>query len=259
MKVLFLSLLAILLVYKCDAQILKKLGKKIQDDAEWRVRYKADQQVSKGIDTLLEVPKKIKEKKKNKKNKTVESSAEKQENNSDNPDKYNASKSMNASAGEANDMTPKDGQITLKLSSNNVFAGGRISITGESVKYKNFNQVEISVTGPSTKDMKSVALDDDGKFNSLWIANDKAGEFTVTAKSSDKKIQQSAKFTVYSLPKLNNWADENIDETNKAFDNLKEAVAKVEESISPKDKAELEKKWQKAKEKVDRSLNYLKI
>jgi hypothetical protein len=258
MKVLFLSLLAILLVYKCDAQILKKLGKKIQDDAEWRVRYKADQQVSKGIDTLLDVPKKIKEKKKNKKNKTVESSAEKQDNNSNNPDKNNASKSMNASADDANDMTPKDGQITLKLSSNNVFAGGRISITGESVKYKNFNQVEISVTGPSTKDMKSVALADDGKFNSIWIANDKTGEFTVIAKSSDKKIQQTAKFTVYSLPKLNNWADENIDETNKAFDNLREAVAKVEESISPKDKAELEKKMAEAKEKVDGALKLFK-
>lgn len=258
MKVLFLSLLAILLLYKSDAQILKKLGKKIQDDAEWRVRYKADQQVSKGIDTLLDVPKKIKEKKKNKKNKTLESSAEKQDNNSDNPDKNNASKSMNASADDANDMTPKDGQITLKLSSNNVFAGGRISITGESVKYKNFNQVEISVTGPSTKDMKSIALADDGKFNSIWIANDKTGEFTVTAKSSDKKIQQSAKFTVYSLPKLNNWADENIDETNKAFDNLKEAVAKVEESISPKDKAELEKKMAEAKEKVDGALKLFK-
>ncbi|HEY8661529.1 MAG TPA: hypothetical protein VIL78_21010 [Hanamia sp.] len=258
MKVLFLSLLAILLVYKCDAQILKKLGKKIQDDAEWRVRYKADQQVTKGIDTLLEVPKKIKEKKKNKKNKTLESSAEKQDNNSNNPDKNNASRSMKASADDANDMTPKDGQITLKLSSNNVFAGGRISITGESVKYKNFNQVEISVTGPSTKDMKSVVLADDGKFNSIWIANDKTGEFTVTAKSSDKKIQQSAKFTVYSLPKLNNWCDENIDETNKAFDNLKESVAKVEESISPKDKAELENKMAEAKEKVDGALKLFK-
>jgi hypothetical protein len=165
---------------------------------------------------------------------------------------------MNASADDANDMTPKDGQITLKLSSNNVFAGGRISITGESVKYKNFNQVEISVTGPSTKDMKSVALADDGKFNSIWIANDKTGEFTVIAKSSDKKIQQTAKFTVYSLPKLNNWADENIDETNKAFDNLREAVAKVEESISPKDKAELEKKMAEAKEKVDGALKLFK-
>ena len=243
MKVLFVSLLSFLLVYKCDAQILKKLGKKIQDDAEWRVRTKADQQVGKGIDTLLDAPKKIKENKKNKKNKTEESPAEKHDNNTNNPDKNNPSASMNASADDATDMTPKDGQITLKLSANSVFSGGRISITGESVKYKNFNQVEISVTGPSAKDMKSVALADDGKFNSVWIASDKTGEFTVTAKSSDKKIQQSEKFTVYSLPKLNNWADDNIDETNKAYDNLKEAVAKVEGNISPNDKAELEKKW----------------
>jgi hypothetical protein len=255
MKVLFVSLLSFLLVYKCDAQILKKLGKKIQDDAEWRVRYKADQQVSKGIDTLLDAPKKIKE---NKKNKTEESPAEKHDNNTNNPDKNNPSASMNASADDATDMTPKDGQITLKLSANSVFSGGRISITGESVKYKNFNQVEISVTGPSTKDMKSVALADDGKFNSLWIAGDKTGEFTVTAKSSDKKIQQSEKFTVYSLPKLNNWADDNIDETNKAYDNLKEAVAKVDGSISPNDKAELDKKMADVKDKVDEALKLFK-
>ncbi|HKB45238.1 MAG TPA: hypothetical protein VKC90_12645, partial [Chitinophagaceae bacterium] len=124
--------------------------------------------------------------------------------------------------------------------------------------YKNFNQVEISVTGPSTNDIKSVALTDDGKFNSIWIANDKTGEFTVTATSSDKKIHQSEKFTVYSLPKLNNWADENINENNKAYDNLKEAVAKAEGNISPKDKAELDKKMNDVKDKVNDALKLFK-
>ena len=72
----------------------------------------------------------------------------------------------------------------------------------------------------------------------------KPGEFTVIATSSDKKIQQSEKFTVYSLPKLNNWADENIDETNKAYDNLKEAVAKIRRKHrAQKIKQRLIKKW----------------
>lgn len=259
MKILFLSLVAFFLLHNCDGQVLKNLGDKIKRDAEWRVRYKVDQQVNRGLDSLIVAPKKIKSKKKENKNKLEEANSK--NNNIDDSQKDKSkppSDNIKMSASNNTDMTPRDGQISLSLSTTSVFAGGRIAITGESVKYKNYNQVEISVTGPGTKDMKSIALGEDGKFNLVWIATDNTGEFTVTAKSSDKKAQQIARFTVYKLARLSNWCDENIDETNKAHDHLKNAVAKVEQNISPNDKAELEKRMAEVKDKVNEVLKLFK-
>src|SRR5665647_1202999 len=256
MKVLFLSLLAILLVYKCDAQILKKLGKKIQDDAEWRVRYKADQQVSKGLDSLIEMPKKIKKKKKSKNqqgNNTEDAAAENQDNNNNSQKNKDQTPSGNikVSASDENDMTPKDGYITLVLSATQVFEGGTILISGESIKYKKFNQVEVTISGPSTKDVQQLSLNKDEIFSTRWDASDKTGEYIVTAKSSDKKAVQSARFTVYALPMMEHWCDDNIEQTNQAYNKLKEVVEKVKGSIGTKDKAELEKKLQEVKDNVD--------
>ena len=63
MKVSFITLFLFFTVNICSAQILKDLGKRIKGDAEWRVRYKTDQQVAKGLDSLVELPKKLKAKK----------------------------------------------------------------------------------------------------------------------------------------------------------------------------------------------------
>lgn len=259
MKLNFLSLIFFISINNCTAQLLKKIGQKIKGDVQWAAQRKENQKINEGIDTLLAQPKKIKDKRKAKKNAADNTTTQDQNvtDNSSQNGKNNSTKNSLQASNET-DMAAKDGFLTLELSANSVFVGGRINITGASVKYKSFNQVELSVTGPSTKDAKSIPLSDDGKFNSVWIANDKTGEFTVTVKSSDKKTLQSAKFTVYTLPKLNNWADENIDELNKAFDNLKDAVSKVEAGISPKNKAKLEKKMADAKDKVDGALKLFK-
>lgn len=263
MKALFLSLLTFLLVYKSDAQIFKKLGEKLKGDAEWRIRNKADQQVSKGLDSLIEMPKKIKGKKKSKNmpvanagNNTADAATENQNGNNNPPKNTNQNPSGNikASASDENDMTPKDGFITLQLSANTVFAGGIVSISGESVKYKKFNQVEVTVSGPSTKDVKSIPLKADGKFTTVWYASDKTGDYTVTAKGSDNKGLQTAKFTVYKLPMLENWCNENIDLTKKAYDKLKDNEEQVKGSIGSKDKAELEKKMDDITRKKDKVL-----
>ena len=264
MKVSFITLFLFFTANICSAQILKDLGKRIKGDAEWRVRYKTDQQVAKGLDSLVELPKKLKAKKKSRENNTDNSNTEKQNNTNNSNTKQNINNkiqpnnSLNTSANEADDMTPKDGYITLKLSTDRVFAGGHITITGASIKVKNFTQVEITVSGPSTKDVKSILLAADGKYITAWNASDKAGDYTVTAKSSDKKAQQSARFIVYTLPQMSNWADENIAATNKAYDKLKDAVAKVEGKISPKNKAELDKKMGDLKDKMDDVLKLFK-
>lgn len=257
MKQVLIALLSFLFVHKCDAQIFKKLGEKLKGDAEWRVRYKVDQQLNKGLDSLIKTPKKIIDKKKAKKEAAQNTVTENESNNTNSTKKKNSPDISNSTTSN-DDMTPKDGQITVNLSATTVFAGGRLTITGESVKYKNFKEVEITVTGPSTKDVKQVALADNGKYIATWIAADKAGEYTVTAKSSDRKIHQSAKFTVYLLPKLSNWCDDNIEEMTKAYDALKEAVAKVQGNISPKDKEQLDKKMDDVKNKVDEALKLFK-
>lgn len=247
MKFFFLLLLFSSYTNQSNAQLLKKIGDKVKRDAEWRVRYKADRQVDKAFDSVIEAPKKIIDKKKEKsKNKTTTVS--------DNNNKENVSGNLNSTASDENDMTPKDGFITLQLSASTVFAGGTLLISGESVKYKNLNQVEVTINGPSTNDVKLVALTADGKFTTGWYASEKPGEYTVTSKSSDKKSVQSAKFTVYNLPGLENWCDENIAVTNKAYDKLKDEVDRVKGDISSKDKGELQKKIDEIKENVDAAI-----
>jgi hypothetical protein len=257
MKLLTLSILSFLLIQNCEAQLLKKLTQQVKEDAEWRVRSKTDNLVNQGIDTLLELPQKTGKKKKSAKNNSKDAAASNQENNKGSA-KNKQSAGGTKPAPDNNDMTPTDGQITLVLSSASVFTGGAVTITGESIKYKNFNQVEITVNGPSVKDTKLVTLATNGKYSAVWVAPDKPGDYKVTVKSSDKKAQQSSTVTVYPLPQMGNWADENISAINKASDNLKEAVAKVEESVSPKDKATLEKKMDEVKEKVNDALKLCK-
>ncbi len=67
MKALMVLLLFFLWMNKSEAQILKKIGGRIKDDAAWRVSNKIDNEVRKGIDSVSTMPKKIKDKKKDKK------------------------------------------------------------------------------------------------------------------------------------------------------------------------------------------------
>jgi len=66
MKAFIASLLFFLCCSNSSAQVFKKLADKLKGDAEWRVRSKVDQQVSKGRDTVIAAPKKLKDKKKEK-------------------------------------------------------------------------------------------------------------------------------------------------------------------------------------------------
>lgn len=257
MKQLLILLLSFLLVTKIEAQILKKIANRIKDDAAWRVSNKVDNEVRKGVDSLFEAPKKIKNKKKDNQNNNETTITQNPANNNNSTNNTNGTDKINAEVQDGNGVIQKDGFITLELSANTVFAGGMLSITGESIKHENFNQVEITVSGLGTTDTKSISLNADGKFTTGWYAPDKAGNYTVTAKSSDKKSTQSEKFTVFELPKLNNWCDENINLTNKAYDNLKEQVEQVKSGISTKDKDELDKKLAELKDKVDAVIKLL--
>lgn len=256
MKALFLSLLSFLLVYKCDAQIFKKLGDKVKRDAEWRIRYKADQQVNKGIDSLIAIPKKVSDKKKTEKNESKTATAKSQENKNE-----AVNNNISADVQDENDMSPKDGYLTLTLSTEKIFTGGTILISGESVKYKNFNQVEIKVKGPSgAAIVRMIPLAANGKFNAEWISSNVTGEFTVTVTSGDKKAVQTLKFSVSEMELIfdDEWPENNVKATKEAYDKLDDAVDKAEASLGSKDKAELDKKLAEVKDKVDASLKLFK-
>ncbi|GAB2823099.1 MCP four helix bundle domain-containing protein [Ferruginibacter profundus] len=257
MKATTAILLLLLAANLSHAQIFKKLGDKIKRDAEWRIRSKADQQVARGIDSVIAAPKKIKDKKKEKNN-TAENTVPATTNN--NTAKNNTPQpatNLKESKPDPNDMTPKDGFISLSLSSEKAYTGFGISIgiriTGESVKYKNFNQVQVVVSGPSTKDVRQLQLTADGKFYLDWNPSDQSGDFTVTATSSDKKASKSATFSVesFDLPDYDDWPKENKKETKKALETLEDAVEQAEDGISPADKDELQKKLDDVKEKVE--------
>ncbi len=258
MKLLLGTLLLVAYMNTSNAQIFKKLGDKIKRDAEWRIRSKADQQVGRGIDTLIAVPKKIKDKKKEKNNNAANADADNATGSSSAKKGNRNPGNIKATATDDNDMTAKDGFITLNLSANSIFTGGTVTLAGESVKAKSFTQVEVTVSGPSTKVVKLIPMAADGKYKTAWIAADKAGEYTITVKSSDKKTQQSAKLTVYTLLNMANWCDNNIAELNKAYDKLKACATKAADGISNKDKAELDKKMAGVKEKTDDMLKLYK-
>jgi hypothetical protein len=253
-KVSVTVLLLCLQCFFCSAQLLKKLGQKAKEEVEYRAQRKAGQKIDQGLDSILAVPKKVADKKKAKKNDpdpattnnntTTSTSNSKDKNNS-------GANNLNAAAEDPNDMSQKDGYVTLELSAATVFAGGSIMLTGESVNYKNYNQVEITVSGQGMKDIKLVPVTKDGKYTASWYATGKAGNYLVLVKGSDKKSSQSASFTVYELPQLNNWCNDDIAIVNKVYEGIKEKAALVSSSIGSKDKATLDEKLKDTKEKVD--------
>jgi hypothetical protein len=254
--------LLFLFSYTCHSQLLKKLGQKAKDEIEYRAQRKAGQKIDQGLDSILAAPKKMADKNKAKKNNpdpvVTNQNTTTTSTGSNSNKKSTPSNKLNASADDPEDMSQKDGYVTLHLSATTVFTGGSILLSGESVLYKNYNQVEITVSGPGTKDVKMIPVTQDGKYNASWDATGKAGNYLVTVKGSDKKSLQTAPFTVYELPQLNNWCNEDISVVNKAFEKIKEAAEQVSSGIGSKDKSALEEKLQATKEKVDELVKLFK-
>jgi uncharacterized protein YoxC len=247
MKKIISLLLMVSAFYVGDAQILKTLGDKVKEEAEYRIRRKVGQKMDEGIDKVFNLPKKIKINKKGDEPETDQSDKETRKNKKENKKKPAAS--VNANDDEA--LTAKDGFITLNLSANTVFTGAAIRLSGESIKYKQYGSVEITIDGPATHQVRTATLSADGNYVIDWTATETTGDFTVTAKSSDKKSESQETFTVQGIDWMDNWGDDNIEETKKAYANLEEQVDNAKENISAKDKAALENKLADVKAKVD--------
>ena len=259
MKQVLVLLLCFLLITKGQAQILKKIGNRIKNDAAWRVSNKVDNEVRKGVDSLFEAPKKIKDKKKDKKN-NGETATQSPGNTANTTGNTNSTGNINAEVQDGNGVTQKDGFITLELSANTIFTGGYLQISGQSILYKDYKQVEIKVTGPSATDTRNIPLNADGNYFAEWIASEKTGDYTVTVIGSDKKSKQSATFTVAEIDIIfaDDWPEENIKQTKKALDNLEEAVDNAEAGLSTKDKEAMENKMDELRKKTAEVLDFFK-
>jgi hypothetical protein len=257
MKQILVLLLSFLFVTNGEAQILKKIGDRIKNDANQRVSNKIDNEIRKGVDSIFEMPKKNRNKN-NAKASTEEIDKGSTVNNLSKNENAPENNTMAASAEK--DMKPTDGFITLTLSANTIFTGGYLRISGQSIIHKDFNQVEIKVTGPSVTDVRNIPLNADGNYFADWIASDKTGDYTVTVTGSDKKSKQSEEFKVEEIEKLFDdvWPEENIKQTKKALENLEEAVDKVEAEISTKDKAMLEQKMDELREKTEVAIDFFR-
>ena len=260
MKQVFVLLLSFLLVFKGEAQILKKIGNRIKDDAAWRLSNKIDNEIRKGVDSIFEMPKKIKNKKNANNSKASSEEIDKNNASSDQQKNINPAANNTMAAATEKEMKPTDGFITLTLSANTIFTSGTLRISGQSIMYKDYKQVEIKVTGPSTSDTRNISLDADGKYVADWIASEKTGDYTVTVTGSDKKSKQSVGFTVAEIELIFDdvWPEENIKQTKKALDNLEEKVDNVEAEISTKEKATLKQKMDELRSKTADVLNLFK-
>ena len=260
MKQVFVLLLSFLLVFKGEAQILKKIGNRIKDDAAWRLSNKIDNEIRKGVDSIFEMPQKIKNKKNANNSKASSEEIDKNNASSDQQKNINPAANNTMAAATEKEMKPTDGFITLTLSANTIFTSGTLRISGQSIMYKDYKQVEIKVTGPSTSDTRNISLDADGKYVADWIASEKTGDYTVTVTGSDKKSKQSVGFTVAEIELIFDdvWPEENIKQTKKALDNLEEKVDNVEAEISTKEKATLKQKMDELRSKTADVLNLFK-
>ena len=152
MKQVLLLLLSFLLVTKGGAQILKKIGDRIKNDAAQRVSNKVDNEIRKGVDSIFEMPKKTKGKN-NAKASTEE--IDKSSTADNQPEKENASKNSNPSQSEspANDAATS---AFIKISKN-----GKLV-----VEYKvQFPQAEITTYKSGKKDLVLKFSSDDNKYN----------------------------------------------------------------------------------------------
>src|SRR5688572_14336795 len=107
MKALFISVLFFLLLYESEAQLLKKIGTKVKEDIEWRAQRKAGQKIDQGLDSLIQVPKKVINKKSSKEAKSTGTNEQKQNKQANDP-----GKSFQAAVAKDGELSTQDGHVT---------------------------------------------------------------------------------------------------------------------------------------------------
>jgi hypothetical protein len=230
-------------------QIWQQVKDRIKSKAEQKVLQKAEQSVDNAIDSIG------KKKKKTKQDAEQQPDAIAPEPVIDTvPQPQTIIEEEKTEGG--NGVTQQEGFISITLSADKIFVGGIISISGKTVLYKDYKTTELIITGKGYSEKKTVALITGGAYNATWNVPATEGEYTITAISSDKKATASKKVTVYELPELEEMAKDNVEETNKAFEKVKERIEKVKGMVSTTQASELEKKLKDVAVKKDAAIKF---
>lgn len=249
-----------------EGQIIKKIGKKINDNIGWRAERRINQEIDKKLDSLWQKPKK---KQNNKEQKKSEDKTQNSTNNNPTPvlktkeGALNTKTSLTKEPNLNQDASSANGEgfITIALSTPITTKGLFVTISGESIKHEKWNKVALQIKGPDVDEKTSVTLNEEGKYSIRWDKLPNDGDYTIIATSSDGKVSASAKLWVMDWTEPKDENQKLIEETDKAFDKLEEKADAVKGMIGRKDAAALDSKIKKAKENLDalhKLLNSLK-
>ena len=214
MKIVYCLIFCLWMGNNCYSQILKKVLNDAKNHVEGKVRSKAIQKTDQAIDSLLTPVKKTEENKSSKKQPASGTNT-------------SASAASPSGSDGGDGMGVGEGFIQMSVSSDKVFKGGMILVTGSSVKYGELKTVAFHAKGPATEDEESITLDPNGTYTVGWTA-EYPGEYTLSVKSSDGKDKRSEKVLVYDLEVIDSFlVMENIEWTHKTYDKLKDEAKRV--------------------------------
>lgn len=233
MKIIYFISFCLCIGNICHSQILKKVANDVKNQVEWKVRSKATQKTDQAIDSVL-APRQKTENNKSRNDK--------------NPPISTSGKSTTASSAEENSG---EGFVTLSTSAEEIFKGGIVVITGSSVKFENFNEVKMIVSGNGDSKTETLKLYENNSFAAGWQA-EQAGDYTITVYSSDGKAKTFKKVKVYDIQLMDDWTGNNIEETERAENKLDKEAARLKQSIGQKDKQQLDVKIAETKKKIEK-------
>jgi hypothetical protein len=237
------------------AQILKKIGKDIKNETEWRIRHETRKKVNQAFDSLGEKSKKNRDKKRNQKEDELidtvtqgnntpgfSSSTQQSEIKSDNPE-------------EEIDMNPKQGYLDARVKPDKQVQGIAVEISGETMISDKLKEVEIVVYFTGKKDDKkkyTVPINTEtGAFKFDFRETAEEGEYRAIVRSSDGKGTRNLVFHVYGWPDLEDIAKENLELLRQAETNLREKTNQLKEQTAPRDDQEIDRKMEEVQDKID--------
>ncbi|MEP6950391.1 MAG: hypothetical protein ABI863_13995 [Ginsengibacter sp.] len=148
--------------------------------------------------------------------------------------------------------------ISLNLSSDRIIATGAVLITGSSVKYKNFNSVNLTITTQdgTGKESRTLPLDTSGAYSTIWQLNSD-GDYIVYAKSSDGKNTVSRRLGVFKPEDMDSVIKPLKTSITTASDKLEEDIDKAKSTLTGQDADALQKKMSDFTDKKDKVLKQL--
>lgn len=257
---------ALLLICCCirlagSTQILKKIGKDIKNETEWRIRYEARKKVNQAFDSLGEKTKKSSDKKRKQNDDQPADTAAQTGNTPGFSSSSQQSEIKTHNPEEEVDMNPKQGYLDARVKPDKQVQGVAVEISGETMISDKLKTVEIVVYFTGKKDDRmryDVPVNKEtGAFKFDFRETNEEGEYHAIVKSSDGKGTRNLKFHVYGWPDLEDIANENLALLKQAEKNLRDKTDKLKEQTAPRDDQEIDRKMQEVQEKIDDAKNLL--